>query len=110
MVLPLRVGGGTRIKIYEAMAMGVPVLSTTIGAEGLDVTHDRNILLADSAQAFTDSAIRLLTEPNVAQELAAGAREHVAANYSWDRVAQIFSDYCAQAVQRAAPRLAKDRA
>jgi glycosyltransferase involved in cell wall biosynthesis len=110
MVLPLRVGGGTRIKIYEAMAMGVPVISTTIGAEGLDVEHGRNILLADTAQTFTDSAIRLLTEPKVAEELAAVAREHVADNYSWTRVAQIFSDYCAQAVQCAEPRVTKARA
>jgi glycosyltransferase involved in cell wall biosynthesis len=107
MVLPLRVGGGTRIKIYEAMAMGVPAVSTTIGAEGLDVSHGQNILLADTAEPFADATIRLLTNPEHARELASAARKHVAARYSWARVAEIFSSYCEQAIAAATARAAQ---
>jgi polysaccharide biosynthesis protein PslH len=98
MVLPLRIGGGTRIKIYEAMAMGVPVISTSIGAEGLDVTHGKNILLADDAAHFADECIRLLRDTPLAASIAASARSHVADNYSWARVSEIFSAYCEQAL------------
>jgi glycosyltransferase involved in cell wall biosynthesis len=100
MVLPLRIGGGTRIKIYEAMAMGVPVISTTIGAEGLDVTHGRNILLADTPDAFASETVALLKDTNHAAAIAQEARQHVATNYSWARVAEIFSDFCHQAIAR----------
>ena len=100
MVLPLRVGGGTRIKVYEAMAMGTPVISTSIGAEGLDYTHGRNIQIADTAEAFAAEAVALLESPARAGELAAEARRHVAENYSWGSVAEIFSRYCEQAVER----------
>ncbi len=102
MVLPLRIGGGTRIKIYEAMAMGAPVISTTIGAEGLDVAHGRNILLADTAEAFAAETTALLTDSARAATLAAEARRHVAENYSWGRVSEIFADYCAQAAGKRA--------
>jgi polysaccharide biosynthesis protein PslH len=104
MVLPLRVGGGTRIKVYEAMAMGAPVISTTIGAEGLDYTHGRNILIADTAEAFAEETIRLLQSPALAAGIAAEARTHVAEKYSWGSVAEIFSRYCEQTLERAKRR------
>ena len=109
MVLPLRVGGGTRIKIYEAMAMGVPVLSTTIGAEGLDVEHDQNILHAETVDQFAEAAIRLLTDAERGDEIARAAREHVASRYSWTRVASIFSEFCREAIRAAAGRVARAR-
>lgn len=100
MVLPLRVGGGTRIKVYEAMAMGAPVVSTSIGAEGLDITHGKNILLADQAEAFANEAIALLQNPERARAIADEARRHVAEKYSWGSVAAIFADFCAEAARR----------
>jgi glycosyltransferase involved in cell wall biosynthesis len=106
MVLPLRIGGGTRIKVYEAMAMGVPVISTRIGAEGLDVTHGENILLADTAGEFAQQAAGLVSDAAKAQRIAAAARARVAGKYSWSRVAEQFSDYCYEAVQRGERRLA----
>ena len=109
MVLPLRVGGGTRIKVYEAMAMGTPVISTTIGAEGLDYTHGKNILIADTVEAFANETIALLTNPARAAEIAAAARRHVAENYSWGSVAEIFSRYCEQTVVRASARMSLTR-
>src|SRR5207253_2938807 len=63
-VVPLRIGGGTRIKIFEAMAMGSAVVSTSIGAEGLPVTDGKDLLLADSPQDFADRTVALLKKPN----------------------------------------------
>jgi polysaccharide biosynthesis protein PslH len=100
MVLPLRIGGGTRIKIYEAMAMGVPVVSTRIGAEGLDVSHGKNILLADDAAQFAGECLALLEDRARAATLAAEARRHVAENYSWSRVSELFSGYCERVVAK----------
>lgn len=96
MVLPLRIGGGTRIKVYEAMAMGAPVISTTIGAEGLDITHGKNILLADTAEAFAQETVGLLSDATKAAAMAGEARRHVAEKYSWGSVSEIFAGYCAQ--------------
>lgn len=103
MVLPLRIGGGTRIKVYEAMALGAPVISTTIGAEGLDITHGKNLLLGDTAEAFANETVALLTDPARAAAIAAEARRHVAENYSWGRVSEIFASYCAQAAAARRP-------
>lgn len=97
MVLPLRIGGGTRIKVYEAMAMGAPVVSTRIGAEGLDVSHGENILLADDAETFAEACVSVLENPG---NLAETARRHVAEKYSWGSVAEIFSRFCEETVTR----------
>jgi glycosyltransferase involved in cell wall biosynthesis len=107
MVLPLRIGGGTRIKVYEAMAMGTPVVSTRIGAEGLDVTEGRNILFGDTAETFAAAAVRALTRRSEAAAMAAEARSHVAAHYSWARVAGLFGDYCERAVGLGRERLSR---
>src|SRR5208282_1666566 len=61
-VVPLRIGGGTRLKIYEAMAMGKAVVSTSIGAEGLDVRSGRDLILADDPAAFAEAILSLLRD------------------------------------------------
>ncbi len=61
-IVPLRIGGGTRLKIYEAMAAGVPVVSTAVGAEGLNTTHGENILIADAPAAFAEACCQLLAD------------------------------------------------
>lgn len=91
-IVPLRSGGGTRLKIYESMAGGVPVVSTTVGAEGLDVTHPDNILLADSAEAFADSCLQLLNDESARARMSAAALHLVTSRFSWDRIAQDFED------------------
>jgi glycosyltransferase involved in cell wall biosynthesis len=91
-IVPLRIGGGTRLKIYEAMAAGIPVVSTSIGAEGLAVTPDRNILLADSADAFASGCIELLRSEARRREQSAAARELVSSRFSWERIASEFED------------------
>ena len=86
-VVPLRVGGGTRLKIYEAMATGCPVVSTTIGAEGLDVQDGKNILLRDGAVPFADALIGLLRNVDERRRIGNAANWH-ASQYDWPRVAE----------------------
>lgn len=93
-VVPLRIGGGTRLKIYEAMAAGVPVVSTRIGAEGLGVVHGRHLLLADTTEDMAAEVVRLLRTPALGVELARNALEEVARPCSWAAAAQIFEDAC----------------
>jgi len=97
-VVPLRVGGGTRLKIYEAMAMGVPVVSTAIGAEGLPLHHDEHLLIADTADEQVSAICALLTDRTRAERLAATARRHVQEHCSWDAVAEGFLSQCPRRV------------
>jgi sugar transferase (PEP-CTERM/EpsH1 system associated) len=99
-VVPLRVGGGTRIKIYEAMGMERAVVSTTIGAEGLDVADGRHLVLADDAAAFADAVIELLQSPERAAELGQSAAAHVRAHFGWASVAEQFAEHCLTAASR----------
>jgi glycosyltransferase involved in cell wall biosynthesis len=89
-IVPLRIGGGTRLKIYEAMAAKVPVVSTTVGAEGLDVRDGENIALADSPAAFAERCVALLDDPEARRRQSQTAWEMVSACYSWEVVARKF--------------------
>jgi|SRR5580700_9882408 glycosyltransferase involved in cell wall biosynthesis len=93
-VVPLRVGGGTRLKIYEAMAMGVPVVSTEIGAEGLPLRNGEHLLVADTADEQVTAICGLLTDQRRADLLAANALRHVREHCSWDAVAESFLSQC----------------
>jgi glycosyltransferase involved in cell wall biosynthesis len=90
-IVPLRIGGGTRLKIYEAMATAKAVVSTTIGAEGLDVHHGHDILLADDARSFAKAVVLLLRDPNVRACYEAAAAE-TAARYDWPAIGERFSE------------------
>jgi glycosyltransferase involved in cell wall biosynthesis len=87
---PIRVGGGTRMKILEAMALGTPVVATRKGAEGLGVTPGEHLLVADDAAAFADHLLRLLGDPALRRRLAAAGRALVADRYDWRRVGPDF--------------------
>jgi polysaccharide biosynthesis protein PslH len=93
-VVPLRVGGGTRLKIYEAMAMGVPVVATTIGAEGLPLRNGEHLLIADSSDEQVSAVCTLLTDRVLADRLAANAYRHVQEHCSWEAVAERFIGQC----------------
>lgn len=93
-VVPLYVGGGTRIKIYEAMAMGKAVVATSIGAEGLPVQHDRHVFIADGDERFAEAIGRLLADPDRAAALGARAAEYVRSSFGWETVARRFADIC----------------
>jgi glycosyltransferase involved in cell wall biosynthesis len=90
-VVPLRIGGGTRLKIYEAMAAGLPVVSTTVGAEGLEVHPPDDIRIADDPRDFAAHCLELLEDERLSRQVAARALEMVTANYSWERVAEMFA-------------------
>ncbi len=89
-IVPLRIGGGTRLKIYEAMAAGTATISTSIGAEGLDVAHPANIRLADTPDAFAEQCLSLLREAGQRESVGAQARELVTSRFSWDVVTDEF--------------------
>jgi len=99
-VVPIRIGGGTRIKIFEAMAMGRAVVSTTVGAEGLPVTHGQDILIADDAAGFAESVLRLLRDTGLRRRLGEAARQLVTRHYTSERAAQAFSDTCVRVVEQ----------
>lgn len=86
-VVPLRIGGGTRLKIFEAMAMGRAVVSTTIGAEGLPVTPNRDIVIADEADAFARAVVDLIRNHDRRRRIEAAARQLVVDRYDWCAVA-----------------------
>jgi sugar transferase (PEP-CTERM/EpsH1 system associated) len=86
-VVPLRIGGGTRLKIFEAMSMGKAVVSTTVGAEGLPVTSDHDIVIADDPPAFAEAVVRLLRDGQQRQQLERAARQLVVGRYDWSAVA-----------------------
>ena len=100
-IVPMRVGGGTRLKIFEAMAMERAVVSTTVGAEGLPVEHERHVLLADTADTFAAAVVRLCRSTQEASELGRRAAEFVRETYGWDSVTAQFVDLCSSVVDRA---------
>lgn len=95
-IVPLRIGGGTRLKIYESMAAGTPVVSTSIGAEGLAVQHPATIRLADTPEAFAEQCLELLENPPERQRMAGNARELVSSRFSWEHAASVFEQILEQ--------------
>ena len=94
LVVPLLSGGGTRIKIMEALAAGLPVVSTTIGAEGLGLEHGSHLLIADSASEFAEAVNQLAADPKTRERLSAAGRALVLAEFSWARATGVFLDHC----------------
>jgi sugar transferase (PEP-CTERM/EpsH1 system associated) len=105
-VVPLRIGGGTRLKIYEAMAMGKPVISTTIGAEGLPLRDGTDLLLADAPDAFAKAVVRTLTERALARQLSERARSLVCERFGWQHAAESFLAICDRVVRNTSKRRA----
>jgi glycosyltransferase involved in cell wall biosynthesis len=104
-IVPLRVGGGTRIKIPEAMAMAKPVVATPVGAEGLSFRDGKEICIAQP-EDFAGMVVKLLNDPLLRNSIGAAARRAVVANYSWDRVAAAFEEI----LDRVAGSTKKERA
>ena len=92
-VVPLQVGGGTRLKILEALAMKVPVVSTRIGGEGLDLRDGVHLRLADDASAMAQAIAELCACPNRAHEMARRGREQVIGKYDWRAVSYSLCRY-----------------
>lgn len=97
-VVPLRIGGGTRLKIYEAMAMEKAIVSTTVGAEGLPVADGKELRLADTPETFAAAVVELLTNPQNAKNLGQEAARVVRQKFGWGGVAKRFAEICLQSV------------
>jgi len=87
-VCPIRDGGGTRIKILDAMAMGMPIVSTTIGCEGLDIISGENVLIANTPKEFLDNIEKLIIDKNLRKSLSINARKIVENKYSWSIIGE----------------------
>jgi glycosyltransferase involved in cell wall biosynthesis len=92
-VVPLRLGGGTRLKIVEAMAMGKAIVSTSLGAEGIEAVPGDDLLVEDQPAAFADAVSRLLTDPGLAARIGQSARRLAVQRYSWSRAAQALEGF-----------------
>jgi glycosyltransferase involved in cell wall biosynthesis len=103
-IIPLRIGGGTRIKFYEAMAMGKAVVSTSIGAEGLPVIHGEHVLLADTAEDFAAAVVRVLSDHTLRAGLERAGRRFVEERCSWKVAASIFAEICRRVASLPTPR------
>jgi glycosyltransferase involved in cell wall biosynthesis len=89
-IVPLRVGGGTRLKIFEAMAAGTPVVSTTIGAEGLPVRHGEDIRIADTPDRFAAECLRLLEDAEERRRMSVAGLDLIHSKFSWEQVTRQF--------------------
>jgi glycosyltransferase involved in cell wall biosynthesis len=83
MVVPLRAGGGMRVKILNALAQGLPIVSTTLGCEGIGVEPGRHLLVADTPEAFAQATLRLLQDKNLAAELGRNGRALIQSTYDY---------------------------
>jgi glycosyltransferase involved in cell wall biosynthesis len=89
-VVPIQQGGGTRLKILEAMALGTPVVATSKGAEGLDMIDGEHLLIADAPDAFAEAVVNVLRDTELRRRLATHARALVEARYDWGPIGQQF--------------------
>jgi glycosyltransferase involved in cell wall biosynthesis len=105
-VVPLRIGGGTRLKIFEAMSMGKAIVSTTIGAEGLPVCRDQDLLIADEPVEFAKNTLALLGDATRRRSLGLAARKLVTDNYTWAMVAKRFAQILTEVVVNSSRRKA----
>ena len=103
LVVPLRVGGGTRIKILEALAAARAVVSSTVGAEGLDVRDGEHLLVADEPSAFAAACARLLSDASLRLRLAEAGRRLVVERYAWSRLGGRFAELCARVAATGKP-------
>lgn len=87
LIVPLRIGGGSRLKILESLAAACPVVSTVIGAEGLQLEHERDLLLGSTSETLIEQAVRALEDPDMMRRLGDTGRETVLMRYGWDGLA-----------------------
>jgi len=92
-VVPLRLGGGTRLKVVEAMAMGKAIVSTALGSEGIEAIRGRDLLIEDQPEAFADALNRLLDDPELAARIGQSARSLAVERYSWSGAARALEGF-----------------
>jgi polysaccharide biosynthesis protein PslH len=102
MIVPLKAGGGMRVKILNALAQGIPMVTTTVGCEGIAVTHDKDILIADEPSAFAEASLRLLTDADLNQRISQNGREMVMQRYDYREAVKPLDDIYAEIVAKPA--------
>jgi glycosyltransferase involved in cell wall biosynthesis len=100
-VVPLRVGGGTRLKILESLSLGTPVISTTKGMEGLDLNPEEEILIGNEPQSFANQVLRVLEDENLRNKLGQAGKQTVESKYDWQKIGETFRT-CAENIARQA--------
>ena len=95
-VVPLRMGGGTRLKVLEGLSMQKPMVSTSLGCEGIDVEHGRHLLIADEAKSFADAVLELLESPDLALRLGSEGRALAERRYRWEAVVETLETFYGQ--------------
>lgn len=91
-IVPLRIGGGTRLKIAEGLAMANPVISTTLGAQGLALNHQRHLLLADQPSDFANAILRYIEDSTLRHDHATAGRDQILATYTWQALGNQLAD------------------
>ena len=104
-VVPLRVGGGTRLKILEALALGKPLVSTTVGAEGIEAVPDRDLVIADRAEEFADEVVSLLSQPERREALGDAGRRLVQGKYNWEGIVKDLERVYEQCLEMERPSI-----
>jgi polysaccharide biosynthesis protein PslH len=99
-IVPMRSGSGTRLKVFEAMASGKAIVSTAIGAEGLPVEHEKNILLAETPEDFARECVRLLGDEGLRRRLGSEARSLVESKFTWSRAVDELEGVIQSAVEQ----------
>jgi glycosyltransferase involved in cell wall biosynthesis len=100
-VVPLRMGGGTRLKVVEGLAMEKAVVSTSLGSEGIDVTHGQHLLIADEPDAFADAVLRILRDCGLAARLGREGRALVESRYTWETAVRRLEAFYDQLLAKA---------
>jgi glycosyltransferase involved in cell wall biosynthesis len=103
LVVPLRIGGGSRLKILEALAAGTPVVSTRVGAEGLELTAGRDLLVAETPESLVNAALAAIRRPDELADTAERGRRQVLANYSWELLAERLDAVWSEVARQTAP-------
>jgi len=102
MIVPLKAGGGMRVKILNALAQGIPMVTTTVGCEGIAVTPDKDILIADEPAAFAEASLRLLTDADLNQRISQNGRDMVMRRYDYREAVKPLDDVYAEIVAKPA--------
>lgn len=98
-VVPIRIGGGTRLKILESLALGTPVISTSKGAEGLELHAGEDILIADTPSEFACHTVDLLQNPQLRRKLSQNGQNAVLSKYNWQQIGQQYITFIEECVQ-----------
>lgn len=108
LVVPLRMGGGTRIKILEAWALGLPVVSTSVGCEGLGARHGETLMVADDPDSFARACVSLIIEPRLGQDMARRAFEFARSRFGWEALAPVLEEALSFATRNRSTRVGSE--